>query len=151
MEVFSHKIAWDREPENLPEGWTQCTGTFKDFLVSVGYSGCGQKLAVKFTESNTFKMTTLPLESADMSSACEEVQNLINEAVCNAGSVWVSVEVNLPDAGDYFCKVTNNGREFEAQRRLVRKSQAHAWFGGMRPFADDDVVTHYRLDLFDIG
>lgn len=147
MEVFSHKIVWDREPSNLPEGWTQCSGTFNDFLVSVNYSGCGQKLAVKFTECNSFKMTTLPLESKDILSACNEVQNLINEAICNDGSVWVSVEVNLPDSGDYYCKVTNKGREFEAQRRLIRKSHAHAWFGGARPFSDDDVVTHYRLDL----
>ncbi|PAW02231.1 hypothetical protein [Vibrio coralliilyticus] len=148
MEVFSHRISWDREPENLPAGWAQCSGTFRDFLVSISYSGCGQKLAVKFTETVTFKLTTLPLISTDMASACKEVQNLINEAVCNDGKVWISVKDSLPDAGDYFCKVSNNGREFEAQRRLVRKSHAHAWFGGARPFADDDVVTHYRLNLF---
>tara|TARA_Y100001973_G_C5191766_1_gene331450 strand:- start:1389 stop:1598 length:210 start_codon:yes stop_codon:yes gene_type:complete len=58
---------------------------------------------------------------------------------------WVPVAERYPDQrGRYRCKITNNGREFEAERRLTIMSNGHHhWFGGCRPFTDHDVITHW--------
>ena len=55
---------------------------------------------------------------------------------------WLSVEKGLPKDGDYTVKITNNGTETVATRRLI----GGKWFGGCRPFADGDKVTHYKND-----
>ncbi|MEF1301557.1 hypothetical protein QTO17_06505, partial [Vibrio owensii] len=53
---------------------------------------------------------------------------------------WVEAERNLPGVeGDYMCRVRNGEREFEAVRRLVHD----VWFGGCRPFSDNDVVVEW--------
>lgn len=61
---------------------------------------------------------------------------------------WVKTQDELPPAdGDYMCSVSNGDRKFEAQRRFIR---GH-WFGGCRPFSDNDVVeSWYRHSLYNI-
>ena len=61
---------------------------------------------------------------------------------------WVMTQDELPPAdGDYMCSVSNGDRKFEAQRRFIR---GH-WFGGCRPFSDNDVVeSWYRHTLENI-
>lgn len=61
---------------------------------------------------------------------------------------WVKTQDELPLAdGDYMCSVRNGDRKFEAQRRFIR---GH-WFGGCRPFSDNDVVeSWYRHTLYNI-
>ncbi len=149
MEMFSHKIAWDREPTDLPEGWTQCTGTLNEQHVNVHYSGINQGMVLRFTKGLTFEQTILPLKATTLKEACSEAQQIVLEASCNEGKVWISVTTDLPEAGDYQCKIINGGNEFEAVRQLIRRDSAHAWFGGVRPFADDDVVTHYQLRIWE--
>lgn len=61
---------------------------------------------------------------------------------------WVKTQDELPPTdGDYMCSVSNGDRKFEAQRRFIR---GH-WFGGCRPFTDNDVVeSWYRHTLYNI-
>ena len=42
--------------------------------------------------------------------------------------------------GDYECKIERNGREISSVRRF---KNGH-WFGGCRPFSDNDVVLAWR-------
>ena len=56
---------------------------------------------------------------------------------------WVSVEIDMPLPGDYKVKVIRGGKPIELVKRLVCKNGNHAWFGGCRPFCENDVVTHW--------
>ncbi len=61
---------------------------------------------------------------------------------------WVSVNDSLPDSdGKYMCKIDRLGEEFEAMRLL----KSNHWFGGCRPFSDNDKVkSWYRHQVFNI-
>lgn len=69
--------------------------------------------------------------------------------MCKKFGRWVEAEHTLPEIdGDYMCIVKNGEREFEAVRRLING----VWFGGCRPFSDNDVVQswyeHPVLNVF---
>ena len=55
---------------------------------------------------------------------------------------WLSIDKGLPKDGDYTVKVTSYGKEDVVTRRLIKGQ----WFGGCRPFANDEKVTHYKND-----
>ncbi|EJL6462628.1 hypothetical protein HPY09_19910 (plasmid) [Vibrio cholerae] len=61
---------------------------------------------------------------------------------------WVSVGESLPTTdGKYMCKIERAGDEIEALRLL----KGNHWFGGCRPFSDNDVVVAwYRHTVFSI-
>ena len=61
-------------------------------------------------------------------------------------SCWKNVEDGLPSAGDYDVRLIRNGETLEARKRLVIAGDKHKWFGGMRPFCENDVVTHYKVE-----
>ncbi len=56
---------------------------------------------------------------------------------------WIDIASGLPEAGTYRCKVIRNGDTIEQEKILVRKNDHHKWFGGCRPFCENDIVTHY--------
>lgn len=57
---------------------------------------------------------------------------------------WVPVAERYPEEkGTYRCKITNKGRDFEADRILAIANGHYHWFGGCRPFTDHDVITHW--------
>ncbi len=57
--------------------------------------------------------------------------------------MWNDFEKVKPsEDGKYKCLISNDGREFEAVRLYKR---GH-WFGGCRPFADNDVILKWKKE-----
>ena len=56
---------------------------------------------------------------------------------------WISVEREMPNPGDYKVKVVRDGKPIETIKRLKTNNGNHVWFGGCRPFCENDVVTHW--------
>ena len=59
---------------------------------------------------------------------------------------WISVEKELPDDGIYNVKAIRDGEEIELQKKLITSGDQRVWFGGIRPFSSNDIVTHWRKD-----
>lgn len=58
--------------------------------------------------------------------------------------VWVSVDERLPkEEGTYTCKIVNGENKKKEKRLLKLRNGRGYWFGGCRPFADHDVITHW--------
>lgn len=54
---------------------------------------------------------------------------------------WVVCSEKMPEVdGKYKCFIKNGDREFEAVRVLKK---GH-WFGGCRPFTDNDIILKWR-------
>lgn len=54
---------------------------------------------------------------------------------------WIDIKNKLPPSdGKYECLINNGSREFEAVRLFKR---GH-WFGGCRPFADNDKILKWK-------
>jgi hypothetical protein len=60
-----------------------------------------------------------------------------------SSSNWVAITEGLPEEGTYLCKIISNGSTIEREKILVREGEHHKWFGGCRPFCENDIVTHY--------
>ena len=60
---------------------------------------------------------------------------------------WIPVELELPKAGDYLARVERDGETIEIKKRLIVCDGQSRWFGGCRPFADNDnVVAWFKSD-----
>lgn len=54
---------------------------------------------------------------------------------------WIDVSERLPEEnGQYQCLIQRGDRELEA----VRLFRSGVWFGGCRPFSDNDVVLKWK-------
>lgn len=54
---------------------------------------------------------------------------------------WVKCSDRIPEKdGKYKCYIKNDSREFESVR-LLKKGH---WFGGCRPFSDNDIVLKWK-------
>lgn len=54
---------------------------------------------------------------------------------------WIAVSERLPEEdGKYQCLIERGDRELEAVRLFKR---GH-WFGGCRPFSDNDVILKWK-------
>lgn len=55
--------------------------------------------------------------------------------------MWHLVSEKLPDEkGTYLCKIKNGERTYEAKRMF----QKGHWFGGCRPFTDNEQVLEWK-------
>jgi hypothetical protein len=85
-------------------------------------------------------------DGSDLEGDFDGVLKLLRESVdvvYNAG--WIGVEQGLPKAGDYDVRVIRDGETLYMKKRLMISEDKHKWFGGMRPFCENDVVTHYKV------
>lgn len=65
---------------------------------------------------------------------------------------WISVEDRVPDKKmTCLCKVERPSsgaadgiHRFESKKIFYPSASGGVWFGGCRPFADHDVVTHWQ-------
>lgn len=65
---------------------------------------------------------------------------------------WISVKDRLPTAKiTCLCKIERPAedepdgvRRFESKKIFYPSASGGVWFGGCRPFADHDVVTHWQ-------
>lgn len=56
-------------------------------------------------------------------------------------SEWFDANMVSPDEdGIYNCRIINGGRQFEAKRKWLKVR----WFGGCRPFSDNDQVIAWQ-------
>lgn len=140
--MSNHEIAWHTRNEDNPN---EIIGSVAGHLVSVFWSHIHQSVVIRFTEGGTFEQSVIPTSLDSIEEATYEAQALVYEAVGDKGMVWVNVNQLVPDAGDYHCKVINGERKYEAQRRLIKAGDSHQWFGGCRPFADNEVITHFKV------
>lgn len=54
---------------------------------------------------------------------------------------WIAVSERLPEEdGQYQCLIQRGDRELEAVRLFKR---GH-WFGGCRPFSDNDIILKWK-------
>lgn len=147
--MSNHEIAWHTKSEESPN---EIIGSVAGHLVSVFWSHNHQSVVIRFTEGGTFDQSVIPTSSDSIEEATYEAQALVHEAVADGGMVWVSVDLLSPEVGDYQCKVKNGEREYEAKRRLIKAGNSHHWFGGCRPFADNELITHFKtVALFNIN
>lgn len=58
---------------------------------------------------------------------------------------WTDADTPPERDGDYKCRVKNNEREFIAIRRFKQGVNRGYWFGGCRPFSDEDVVLAWSV------
>lgn len=56
---------------------------------------------------------------------------------------WINVSVELPPAGDYRVMIERNGEIMESKKRLYVHGSSSKWFGGCRPFCENDVVLSW--------
>ncbi len=56
---------------------------------------------------------------------------------------WISVDEALPPPGVYRVQVERDGELIETKKKLMGSGNAFAWFGGCRPFSDNDVVLFW--------
>lgn len=59
-------------------------------------------------------------------------------------SDWISVEKAMPLAGDYHVKIDRNSEVLETKKRLIVRNGQAKWFGGCRPFSDNDIVLAWK-------
>lgn len=60
-------------------------------------------------------------------------------------SDWISVEMAMPLAGDYHVKINRNNAVLETKKRLIVRNGQAKWFGGCRPFSDNDIVLAWKI------
>lgn len=53
---------------------------------------------------------------------------------------WKSVKDSIPPDGIYEAKVIRGDERLVMQKKCIKGR----WFGGCRPFSENDAVTHYR-------
>lgn len=58
---------------------------------------------------------------------------------------WISVETAMPLAGEYHVKIDRNSEVMETKKRLIVRNGQAKWFGGCRPFSDNDIVLAWKI------
>lgn len=60
---------------------------------------------------------------------------------------WVNVKDITPAPGKYWVKFLRDGKELEGCKVFRTDGKNSKWFGGCRPFCENDVVTHYQVEV----
>lgn len=63
---------------------------------------------------------------------------------------WIDAVKNPPAPGKYWVKYTRDGKPMEGCKVYRSNGVQGKWFGGCRPFCENDVVTHYKIELMSI-
>ncbi len=59
-------------------------------------------------------------------------------------NLWVSPDSETPPDGDYDVKIMRDGEVMEVRKRVRTKDGVSYWFGGCRPFCENDIVLFWK-------
>lgn len=127
--------------------WTPYEKTWSDEQllkqISVLLKYCKVKLLI-FSEYKRFiKDSDISLfkQIAEVSGTSVIAVKSIDGIVNGEQSEWFDANTVFPDKdGIYNCRVINGDRQFEAKRKWLKVR----WFGGCRPFSDNDQVIAWQ-------
>lgn len=57
---------------------------------------------------------------------------------------WIPIEDGFPPPGIYLTQVDRGGDIIEVKKKLVASGSSMNWFGGCRPFCDNDIVIAWK-------
>ena len=81
-----------------------------------------------------------------MSEVLSELRERLLQDESQVEGCWVDCKERNPPQGDYVCKITSTGFGSSISpfgKIDVRRIKGKTWFGGVRPFSDNETVTHW--------
>jgi hypothetical protein len=68
----------------------------------------------------------------------------------NTDDEYICVNTRLPVPGIYDVRLTRDGEILHSRKKLVQIADGKShWFGGCRPFSENDIVTHWKEPKLD--
>lgn len=67
----------------------------------------------------------------------------MNELNTRPKGTWISVREELPPEGTYWVVYYRDNEKAISRKKLIRANGESKWFGGCRPFSDNDNVSHW--------
>ena len=81
-----------------------------------------------------------------MSEVLSELRERLLQDESQVEGGWINCKERHPPPGDYVCKITSTGFGSSISpfgKTGVRRIKGKTWFGGVRPFSDNETVTHW--------